>query len=477
MSAVPLGAAAPPVAPRRQFIIAGLALALPLAILLRLLPIGAPAALAGLGLFLLVVAIGQARIETHHPPARLGAANGVTLLRAAGAGLIAALALDPEPAASWELVAATALLVGLDGIDGMLARRQRLASAFGARFDMEVDALTILALSGLAVGLGKAGPWILAIGLMRYAFVLAGWALPILARPLPRSMRRKTVCALQLAVLTLLLAPPVVPPLSAALAAFALAALTVSFAIDLAWLVDARAQLGLIRSLVIYRARPWRIARLARFYAGLLRPGDLAFDIGAHAGNRTLALRAAGARVVALEPQGRFHRFLRRTLPREITLLPVAAGAAQGRAELAVSRLHPTVSSLAPGFAERLHTEPGFAHVRWDGHEDVAVTTLDALIAAHGIPRFVKIDTEGFEAEVLRGLSHPVAWIAFEHLPATPDLARACLARIGALGDYRFNLVEGEDARFALADWQDARAMAITLATRRRSGDVYARHA
>lgn len=477
MSEVPFGAAAPPATARRQFIVVGLALAPPLAILLWLLPIGAPAALAGLGLFLLVVAIGQARIEAHHPPTRLGAANGVTLLRAAGAGLLAALAFDPDPTASWELVAAMALLVGLDGIDGMLARRQRLASEFGARLDMEVDALTILALSGLAFGLGKAGTWILAIGLMRYAFVLAGWAWPTLARPLPPSMRRKTICVLQLAVLTMLLAPPVVPPLSTAFAAFALAALTVSFAIDLAWLVDAPAQLGLVRSLVIYRARPWRIARLARFYAGFLRPGDLAFDIGAHAGNRTLALRAAGARVVALEPQGRFHRFLRRTLPREITLLPLAAGAAPGLAELAVSRLHPTVSSLAPDFAERLRAAPGFGHVRWDGHESVAVTTLDALIAAHGLPRFVKIDTEGFEAEVLRGLTHPVAWIAFEYLPATPDLARACLARIGTLGDYRFNLVEGEDAGFALADWQDAAGMTITLATRRRSGDVYARRA
>ena len=135
--AVPLGAAAP--GRPGSFIIAGWRSPCRSPSCCGSLPIGAPAALAGLRLFLLVIAIGQARIETH-PPARLGAA--VPCCRAAGAGLIAALALDPEPAASRELVAATALLVGLDGIDGT-CRRQRLASAFGARFDMEVDALTI----------------------------------------------------------------------------------------------------------------------------------------------------------------------------------------------------------------------------------------------------------------------------------------------------------------------------------------------
>jgi hypothetical protein len=112
---------------------------------------------------------------------------------------------------------------------------------------------------------------------------------------------------------------------------------------------DVRRWAGLARSLVIYRARPWRIPRLARFYRGIVAPGDLAFDIGAHAGNRTWALVRAGARVVAVEPQRLFHAFLARDLPSQVTLLPVALGATPGRAELAVSRLHPTVSS--PGCA------------------------------------------------------------------------------------------------------------------------------
>jgi len=238
---------------------------------------------------------------------------------------------------------------------------------------------------------------------------------------------------------------------------------------------ELRSWLGLGRSLVIYRARPWKTARLARFYRAIVSPGDLAFDIGAHAGNRTRALVAAGARVVALEPQRLFHAFLRRDLPPGVTLLPFAAGRAPGRAELRVSRLHPTVSSLAAGFPARMAEAPGFAAVRWDAAETVEVTTLDALIAAHGVPRFVKIDVEGFEAEVLAGLGQPVPWVAFEHLPAAPELAAACVARLAGLGRYEFNLVRGEAPAFALDRWQDAPGLLAALAGARRSGDVYAR--
>lgn len=237
---------------------------------------------------------------------------------------------------------------------------------------------------------------------------------------------------------------------------------------------------GMARSLAIYRGRPWRIGALARFYGAMISPGDLAFDIGAHAGNRALALARAGARVVALEPQAAFHALLARAMPPEVTLLRAAAGAAEGAATLRVSRLHPTLASIAPGFAERMAGAPGFGHVRWDAAETVPVVTLDALIAAHGLPRLIKIDVEGYEAEVLAGLSRPIDWVAFEYLPAALDLAAAAIARLEALAPRRYNLVEGEGLAFALPAWLDAAAFAPALAARARngrSGDVYARAA
>jgi hypothetical protein len=139
------------------------------------------------------------------------------------------------------------------------------------------------------------------------------------------------------------------------------------------------------------------------------------------------------------------------------------------------------VSSLAPGFAAAMGRTEGFEHVRWDDAETVPVTTLDALIAAHGTPRFVKIDVEGHEAAVLRGLSRPVPWVAFEFLPAALDVAAAAAGRLAALGPYRFTVALGEADRFALP-WTDAEALIAGLEARAaggdtRSGDVYARFA
>lgn len=138
--------------------------------------------------------------------------------------------------------------------------------------------------------------------------------------------------------------------------------------------------MGLLRSLVIYH-NPVTRRPLRHFYSNLLHPGDLAFDVGAHVGNRARAMRSAGARVVALEPQAPFSTYLRLTLPRDIRLVEAAAGGAETVAQMAVSSRHPTVSSLKTGFVEAAGAAPGFEHVRWDSTQQVQVTTLDSLIA------------------------------------------------------------------------------------------------
>ncbi|MFD1479699.1 FkbM family methyltransferase [Paracoccus nototheniae] len=242
-------------------------------------------------------------------------------------------------------------------------------------------------------------------------------------------------------------------------------------------MMQMRATLGLIRSLAIYY-NPWRVRQLRAFYAGLLPPGALAFDIGAHVGSRARAMRAAGARVVACEPQQPFAGFLRRSLPRDITLLQLAVGPSEAMAQMAVSSLHPTVSSLSTSFADEAAALPGFGHVRWDRSQQVQMTTMDRLIADHGLPDFVKIDVEGFELDVLSGLSQPLPMLSVEYLPAFGQRTLAVIDRLQDLGSYRFNPVTGEAGGFLWDDWRgpDAVRQWLTgLPPDAGSGDLYAR--
>src|SRR5262245_34399160 len=133
-------------------------------------------------------------------------------------------------------VVIASIAAALDGVDGWIARRTRTASAFGARFDMETDALLILVLSALVWTSGQAGAWVLASGLMRYAFVAAAAIWPWLHEPLEPSRRRQTICVVQIVTLIAALLPSLGPTAASTIAAAGLAALTWSFLVDILWL-------------------------------------------------------------------------------------------------------------------------------------------------------------------------------------------------------------------------------------------------
>ena len=174
----------------------------------------------------------------HRPLTRFGPANRVTLLRAGIAALLAGVVgrAAPEPGLAWLFAALAGLALLLDGVDGWLARRGGWQSAFGARFDLEIDAFFILTLSALVWQSGKADDWVLLSGGLRYGFVALGQILPWLNRPLPPRRRRQTVCVIQTAILAICLIPSLVPPWTTLLAASALLALIGSFAVDTVWL-------------------------------------------------------------------------------------------------------------------------------------------------------------------------------------------------------------------------------------------------
>jgi len=184
--------------------------------------------------FALSMAVALGFLHEHHPFARFGPANQVTMIRALVVALIVGLVGELRaPVLAATAAAASGVVTMLDGLDGWLARRHRIASAYGARFDMEVDALLILALSILAWRFEKAGVWVVASGVMRYVFVTAGWWWTWLRAPLPPSRRRQAVCVFQVAALTIALVPFIVPPLSTIITASALAALVYSFLVDI----------------------------------------------------------------------------------------------------------------------------------------------------------------------------------------------------------------------------------------------------
>jgi phosphatidylglycerophosphate synthase len=198
-------------------------------------------------LFGAIVAVVAASLRDGHPYSRFGPANTVTMARAACVTLVAALVGERASAMSAVVIIAVASgITALDGLDGRLARRTSMASAFGARFDMETDALLILVLSILTWQHGKAGAWIVLSGLMRYVFILAGWTWACMRQPLPPSLRRKAVCVVQIVSLLVALLPSVAPPASTAVAATSLALLAWSFGVDTLWLWRAAAHRTII---------------------------------------------------------------------------------------------------------------------------------------------------------------------------------------------------------------------------------------
>lgn len=231
-----------PLSPRPLLIDAGWQLALLGGVLvlvaLALMPLtglGWHGLLAALVAYAVIAAVVLAGLRQHAPHRRFGPANRMTLLRATYTALLVGVlteGLRIGEAGRWVLVASGAAALALDGADGWAARRSGFASPFGARFDMESDALFVLALSALVYRSGQAGAWVLTVGAMRYIFVVGGWLWPALAAPLPPSPRRKGVCVGVIIAMLVALAPPVGPMVGGWLCLGGLLLLFYSFAAD-----------------------------------------------------------------------------------------------------------------------------------------------------------------------------------------------------------------------------------------------------
>ncbi len=226
--------------------------------------------------------------------------------------------------------------------------------------------------------------------------------------------------------------------------------------------------------------------KLLRFYSQYVNKGDLCFDIGANIGNRIGVFLKLGATVVAVEPQNSCMRKLLKKYGNNnnVFLVHKALGAREGKEDLILSNSH-TVSSMSKEWIDCVRDSDMFftstSAFQWQENVSVPVTTLDKLIRKYGSPAVCKIDVEGFEYQVIKGLSQPVKVISFEFTP-TPKLINRSIESIkhlSTIGNVQFNYSFGESMLLALPEWvDDSKICNILLSIPYKtafSGDIYAR--
>ena len=236
---------------------------------------------------------------------------------------------------------------------------------------------------------------------------------------------------------------------------------------------------AIARSLDVYYRDQARTRRMDRLNAQFVHPGALAFDIGAHVGDRTASFLRLGATVVAVEPQPSVFRALGLIHGRDdrAALHCAAVGAISGQITLFVNSANPTTSTASHAFVEAAPGAEAWQDQIWDRSIQTPVMTLDQLIAKHGLPDFIKIDVEGHELEVLRGLSQPVHALSFEFTTLQRSVAADALQQLKGLGHYSFNFSLGEDQMLRLENWTSADDMSrivMELPEAANSGDIYA---
>jgi FkbM family methyltransferase len=250
---------------------------------------------------------------------------------------------------------------------------------------------------------------------------------------------------------------------------------------------------SLVKSSPVYPAlKEWRTVKAMRawgaedskrlqFYQHLIKPNDLVFDIGANVGNRTKVFLRLGARVVAFEPQPFCAKVLGRAFSgnARFQLVHMALGGEAGKAELQINNAD-VLSSMSQKWIRSTEASGRFTEGAWTERVVVPVTTLDAAILKFGSPAFVKIDVEGFESQVLSGLSQPIQSGSIEFAAEALEETLFCLERLAGFQETEFQYSASETMQFDWPGWMNLEKAQNVLATLASVdmlawGDVYFR--
>jgi len=222
------------------------------------------------------------------------------------------------------------------------------------------------------------------------------------------------------------------------------------------------------------------IDRRQKFYNQFISPNDLVFDVGANVGNRTKPLLNIGARVVAIEPQKKCCKILEKKFGNKIEIVPIGLGETEEIKDFFVANIH-TSSSFSTEWIDVVKKERFKDFITWKKPIKIQITTLNKLIVRYGLPKFIKIDVEGYELEVLKGLTYAVDLISFEYIPEQIHKAIDCISQIEKYNsEIECNFSKGESMEFSLKNWQSATDFKNYILSQEFSstigwGDIYVR--
>jgi FkbM family methyltransferase len=218
-----------------------------------------------------------------------------------------------------------------------------------------------------------------------------------------------------------------------------------------------------------------RRRKLVAFYSQFLQARDLVFDVGANIGVYSEVFQLIGARVVAVEPNPECAEQIAWTTSRDsVTIVQAAVGNRRGSCKLYVNEIK-ILSSVSKGWVQgEKETKPHEIGM-WHKEIDVPMITIDDLVAQYGMPRFIKLDVEGFEIEALSGMTKQPEYLSFEFHGDRLEKDEACFEKLSPLA--RFDFVINEPFRFEIGRWvtrQEVweRIKASNIST---FGDVFAR--